>query len=88
MNELDENYHKLAIKTHNSNNRLCVTVGCVCMCVYERERGCFLLLVINNELIQFTDITLSAYNTQFTGAGGRENDIVKKGQDCSGTRIA
>lgn len=84
MNELEGNYNKLAIKTHNSNNRLCVTVVCVCM----RERDHFLLLIINNALIQFIDVTLSAYNTQFTGAGRREYDIVKKGQDCSGTRIA
>lgn len=53
-----------------------------------RERDHFLLLIINNALIQFIDVTLSAYNTQFTGAGRREYDIVKKGQDCSGTRIA
>lgn len=84
MNELDGNYNKLAINSHNSNNRLCVTVVCVCM----KERDHFPLSIINNALLQFTDVTLSAYNTQFTGEGRREYDIVKKGQDCSGTRIA
>lgn len=53
-----------------------------------KERDHFPLSIINNALIQFINVTLSAYNTQFTGAGRREYDIVKKGQDCSGTRIA
>lgn len=62
---------------------------CDCgVCVYETERDHFPLSIINNALLQFTDVTLSAYNTQFTGEGRREYDIVKKGQDCSGTRIA
>lgn len=54
------------------------------MCVCEREIILFFLLI---KKVQFTDVILSAYNTQPNGAGKREYGIMTNGQDCFGTRI-